>query len=224
MRCIVNVEWDCAIYSEIVWTNQAENITFAALILNLVPLKTYRYRGRVARQRSAKPFTAVRICSVPHQKAPFAGLLLFILILFAAMKYSQSIGILAAIALCVACFYPWTYHPDLDKYFTGLFSYQNSYGKPGKLMIALAVIAISMFALNKLWAKRVNWLICAILAAYALKTYLLFTTCYRGICPAKQPAVYVMIFSSAIMLVMAFLPRINQSPNPKPKTPNPKQP
>ncbi len=31
-----------------------------------------RYRGRVARQRSAKPFTAVRICSVP--RIPHCGI------------------------------------------------------------------------------------------------------------------------------------------------------
>lgn len=84
------------------------------------------------------------------------------------------------------------------------------YGKPGKLIIILSGIAIVMFAVNKLWAKRVNWLICAILAAYALKTYILFTTCYRGICPVKQPAVYIMLIAPVIMLVMAFLPKVRQ--------------
>ena len=132
-----------------------------------------------------------------------------------SMKYSQWIGIIAALALCVAAFYNWTYHPDLKKYFTGFFSEQNMYGKPGKLMIGLSIIAILMFALKKVWAKRVNWIICAILAAYVLKTYILFTTCYRGICPVKQPAIFVMLFAPVVMIIMAFLPELPRAVNSK---------
>ena len=133
------------------------------------------------------------------------------------MKYSQWIGILAAIILCAACFNNWTWHPDLKTYFTGFYSEQNMYGKPGKLIVGLSVIAIMMFAMNKVWAKRVNWIICAILGAYALKTYILFSSCYRGICPVKQPALYVMIIAPVIMLLMTFLPELTASS--KSKTP-----
>ena len=135
------------------------------------------------------------------------------------MKYSQWVGILAALALCAATFYNWTWHPDLKKYFTGFFSEQNIYGKPGKLIIVLCVIAIAMFLLKRVWAKRVNWIICAILAAYALKTYILFTSCYGGICPEKQPAIYVMVLAPVIMLIMTFLPdfsRTNEASESKP--------
>ena len=135
--------------------------------------------------------------------------------LFYNMKYSQWVGIIAALALCAACFYNWTWHPDLKTYFTGFYSEQNMYGKPGKLIVGLSVIAIIMFAMKKVWAKRVNWIICAILAAYALKTYILFTSCYRGICPAKQPAIYVMVIAPAIMLLMTFLPEFTRSGNTK---------
>lgn len=132
------------------------------------------------------------------------------------MKYSQWIGILAALALCIACFQNWTYHPDLKTYFTGFFSEQNMYGRPGKLIVGLSVIATVMFLLNKVWAKRANWLICAVLAAYSLKTYLLFTSCYRGICPVKQPAIYVVLIAPAVMLVMAFLPKLNRMESQRP--------
>lgn len=131
-----------------------------------------------------------------------------------SMKYSQWIGILAAIALGVAAFQRWTFYPDLKDYFTGFYSESNLYGKPGKLMLILAGIAIIMFAVNRVWAKRVNWLVCGILAAYALKTYILFTTCYRGICPVKQPAIFVMLLAPVVMLVMAFLPRTASLPSP----------
>jgi hypothetical protein len=127
------------------------------------------------------------------------------------MKYSQWIGIVATIVLCIACFFPWTYHPDLNKYFTGFFSEQNMYGRPGKLILILGAMAITFFALPKVWAKRVNWLICAILVAYAIKTYIRFTSCYVGFCPVKQTAMYIVLIAPMIMLVMAFVPKLEQS-------------
>jgi len=51
------------------------------------------------------------------------------------MKYSQWIGVIAALLLIGACFMPWAYFPDLDKEFTGFFSQGNIYGKPGKVII-----------------------------------------------------------------------------------------
>ena len=89
------------------------------------------------------------------------------------------------------------------------------YGKPGKLIVGLSVIAIIMFAMKKVWAKRVNWIICAILGAYALKTYILFSSCYRGICPEKQPAIYFIVIAPAVMLLMTFLPEITRPGNAK---------
>lgn len=125
------------------------------------------------------------------------------------MKYSQLLGVLAALALAVACFMPWTYYPDLKTHFTGFFSEQNIYGKPGKFIVAMSVIALVFFALDKVWAKRVNWLVCGLLAAFAFRTYTVYTSCYAGICPVKQPAVYVVLIAPIIMLIVAFMPRLN---------------
>ena len=127
------------------------------------------------------------------------------------MKYSQWIGIIAALVLIAASFYNWTWHPDLKTYFTGFYSEQNLYGKPGKLIVILSALAITMFLIRKVWAKRVNWIFCAILAAYALKTYLLFGACYRGICPERQPGIWIMLICAVLMLLAALLPdlRIN---------------
>ena len=55
--------------------------------------------------------------------------------MFAGMKYSQWIGIAAAIMLVIAGFLPWTYHPDLNKNFTGFFTENNVYGKPGNVFV-----------------------------------------------------------------------------------------
>ena len=64
------------------------------------------------------------------------------------MKYSQYIGVAAAIILVGACFLPWAFYPDLNKDFTGFFSEQNNYGRPGKLFSILAPlrVTVSLFA------------------------------------------------------------------------------
>jgi hypothetical protein len=94
------------------------------------------------------------------------------------MKYSQWIGILAAITLVIACFIPWTYHPDVQKNFTGFFSENNQYGKPGKFFVVLAAIASVFFLIPRVWAKRWNLLFTAIIVAYSIKCFIMYTGCY----------------------------------------------
>jgi amino acid permease len=122
------------------------------------------------------------------------------------MKYSKWIGLAAAIALIISCFLPWAYYPDLDKVFTGFFSEKNVYGRPGKVFIFFAVAAIVLFLVPRVWAKRLNMLICALILAFAVKTYILFTSCYRGTCPDKKEGLYILVISSLIILIASVLP------------------
>ena len=122
------------------------------------------------------------------------------------MKYSQWIGVAAALVLIVSCFLSWTYHPDLQKVFTGFYSEGNAYGKPGKVFIFLALIAIVFYLIARLWAKRWNMFVCAITLAYAIKSFILYSGCYKGICPQKKEGLWIMLFSSIAMMLMAVLP------------------
>jgi hypothetical protein len=122
------------------------------------------------------------------------------------MRYSNIIGILACLLIMVSCFMPWTFHPDLQKYFTGFYSEQNMYGRPGKLFLIFAIISILLFVIPKVWAKRTNWLIAALTIAYTVKTYFLFTSCYSGICPIKQFGIYLLLASVVVMFLAALLP------------------
>ena len=62
------------------------------------------------------------------------------------MKYAPYIGILAAILLIISCFLPWAYYPDIQQTFTGFYSHENTYGRPGKAFIFLALL-ITIFLL-----------------------------------------------------------------------------
>jgi hypothetical protein len=122
------------------------------------------------------------------------------------MKHSQWIGVIALILLVSSCFFPWTYYPDLEKTFTGFFSENNLYGKPGKVFIVLASLALVLFLLNRVWAKRLNFFVCALIVAYAFRTFIIFSACYRGICPEKKVGLWMMIAAAILSLAMAITP------------------
>jgi hypothetical protein len=122
------------------------------------------------------------------------------------MKYSQWIGIAAALFLIVACFLPWAYYPGLQKDFTGLFSEGNAYGRPGKVFIFFALLSIVLFAIPRVWAKRFNMMVCTLTVAFGIKSYILFTSCYRGTCPDKEVGIFLILILPVIMIVTSVLP------------------
>jgi len=121
------------------------------------------------------------------------------------LKNATYFGIASAMLLIVFCFIPWAYYPDLHQNFTGFYSKQNTYGKPGKTFIFLALISIIFSLLPKLWAKRVNQFIAVLIIAYALKCYFVFSACYLGICPEIKPGLIGMLVCSVIILISSLL-------------------
>lgn len=117
-------------------------------------------------------------------------------------------GIIACVVLIAACFMPWTYHADLGKNFTGFFSEQNRYGKPGEFLVAFAAAVLIFMLLPKLWAKRTNLFLGALLVAYAVKTYILFTGCYMAYCPERKAGIYLMLISSIIIFIATAFPNM----------------
>jgi hypothetical protein len=124
------------------------------------------------------------------------------------LKYAAFTGITAALVLIVCCFMPWAFYPDLQENFTGFYSSQNHYGKPGKAFIFLSVLSIIFFLVPKVWAKWSNQVTGVIILAYALKTYILFSSCYHAICPQVKFALPAVLGSSLIILVCALLSRV----------------
>ncbi len=112
----------------------------------------------------------------------------------------------ACIVLMIACFSPWTYHDDLHKTFTGFFTEKNMYGKPGKFLFFFSVLSTTLILIPKLWAKRTHILLSAFMLGYAIKTYILFTSCYNAYCPEKKYGIYLMMISCIVILLVSILP------------------
>ena len=121
------------------------------------------------------------------------------------MKFAPYFGIAAALLLIIFCFIPWSYYPDLQQHFTGFYSKGNNYGKPGKTFICLSVISIAFFLIPKLWAKRANQFMAVLNFAYAMKTYILFASCYQGICPQVEIGLIGVLAFALIILISSLL-------------------
>jgi hypothetical protein len=117
------------------------------------------------------------------------------------LKYASFIGITAALLLVCSCFLPLAYYPDLQENFTGFYSRQNQYGKPGIAFIFLSLIGIILFLIPRLWAKRVNQVVAVLTFAYALKTFILFSSSYFSFHPQiKSGLIGILVFSLIILI------------------------
>lgn len=125
------------------------------------------------------------------------------------MKYSQTIGVIAALAVIIACFLPWSYIPGQQIVVSGVKTAGTNFGRPGVLSIVTASISIIFFLLPKIWAKRTNVLIAAVSVSWAVRNYLIFSACMMGECPQKRIGLYLLLLFSIGVLLMSFLPKID---------------
>ena len=131
------------------------------------------------------------------------------------MKNYKFFGALACVLLLVSCFLPWAYYPDLHKSFNGFFSEQNIYGRPGKVFIFFAVLSLIFIFIDNIWAKRTLIFFAALNLAYLLKTYVIFTSCYRGYCPVKQYGIYLLILGALGLMAVSRFPNLKIEANDK---------
>lgn len=125
------------------------------------------------------------------------------------MKYSKWVGLLAALAVIAVCYMPWVYVPQVQLEIGGMHaSGPQNFGRPGLLNCLLGVIAIILFLLPFIWAKRTNIFIVAFNIAWAVRNYILLSRCYGGECPVKKTGLYLLLAASLLMMVAAFVPDI----------------
>jgi len=107
---------------------------------------------------------------------------------------------------------PWAFYNDPSipevpqRTFTGFYTYQNYYGKPGKFLCFFAGISLLLKLLPKVWAKRTDLFLCAIGMAYGLKAFFEYRGVYGGVLPQALPGIYLMATACLIMLIAAIFP------------------
>lgn len=124
------------------------------------------------------------------------------------MKHSQTIGVIACLALIAICFLPWSFIESQQITVTGFHAEGTNYGKPGLFNIIMSVINIAMFLIPAIWSKRTNVFIASFNLAWAVRNYLLLSSCMMGECPVKKPALFVLVGLSAVIMIMTLLPKM----------------
>ena len=123
------------------------------------------------------------------------------------MKWIKWLSILGAIVLILSCFFPWVIIKSKNLVVTGMDVAGLAYGHYGYFLIPLAIIFIILQLINKLWAKRLNRAIAALIITVAFACLWIFR-CEYGECPEKQISLYVMFGSSLVVLLGALFPDI----------------
>jgi hypothetical protein len=125
------------------------------------------------------------------------------------MKYAQTIGILACLVVLICSFLPWSIVVSEQITISGFDTKGTSFGRPGLFLNFFTIIALIFFVVPFIWAKRTNIFIGAIVFAWSVRNYILVSTCLMGECPVKQPALYILVGASFIVMIMTLLPKIN---------------
>ena len=133
------------------------------------------------------------------------------------VKYLHWLGITACLVLIISCFLPWGYYADsqivneADRVFTGFYSYKQYYGRPGLIFSFFAVLILVFMLLPKVWAKRVNLFMAAFMLAYAIRTFIVFGSCYNNYCPHKMFGLYLMLASTVVIMLASVFPNMSLS-------------
>ncbi len=122
------------------------------------------------------------------------------------MRYMKWIGLLVAAVLVLSCFMPWVIIESKNITVSGVDSTGTSFGKPGYVNFIMTALFVFFHLVPRVWAKRANLLVTAINLGWAVRNYFIISLCQAGDCPDKQTGIFLMVISSAFMLISALFP------------------
>ncbi len=104
---------------------------------------------------------------------------------------------------------PWVHINVINETITGfhvpVFQSKTTYGKAGIPITIFTSIILLLMLVPRIWAKRVNLFIAALLLAYCVRVFILFTGyTFEGEITVKPGAYLVLVFSLLIMLSAIF--------------------
>ena len=122
------------------------------------------------------------------------------------MKKVKWLGLFAAALLIISSWLPWAYIESRSITITGLNSTGTNFGAPAYFHLMMVAIFIPLTLIPKLWAKRLNLFVVAINTSWMLRNILVLSICRGGDCPERKMGIYLMVFSSIVMLISALFP------------------
>jgi len=106
--------------------------------------------------------------------------------------------------MILACFLPWVHINSIQETFNGFnpkpFATGNNYGKAGKFIVLLTSIIFVGMLLPKIWAKRLNLFLSALLLAFVIRTYVIFTGSLFENDVIRKPGIYMIVICAILIL------------------------
>lgn len=110
--------------------------------------------------------------------------------------------------LVAVSYQPWVYIASKNITVTGLHAAGTNFGKPALVSIFLGLVAVILFLVPYVVAKRINLFFCALNLAWAVRNFVILSTCREGDCPGKEAGLYLMLAASVIMLLASLFPDV----------------
>ncbi len=130
------------------------------------------------------------------------------------------LAITAAIVLIIACFFPWVTISSKNIVVSGVDATGTSFGKPGYMHLLMAGLTIILLLIRNMITLRITIFLTAFNAAWSIRNYIVISSCYGGICPEKQGALYTIVAVSFLLLVLnLFVGNKQMVPEPSPTEP-----
>ena len=121
------------------------------------------------------------------------------------MHKSLWLGTVAAIALVIACFFPWVTIESKHIVISGVSAEGTNYGKPGYFHLMIVAVYLVLLFINRKWSKQINLFVSALNVGWSIRNFFIITACQMGECPQKHMAIYLLIFFSILMLAGALI-------------------
>jgi len=117
---------------------------------------------------------------------------------------------------------PWTHYNSINETFTGFnvkpFANKVYYGKAGLVITVMTSIILLLMLIPKTVAKRINLFVAAVLVAYAVRTYTIFTSSLFEGEVQRLTGIYLVLILPFVILMCCVFPYIKNNSKEKNST------
>ncbi len=129
-------------------------------------------------------------------------------------KLLHYFSLIICIILIAVCFMPWVHYNSINETFNGFnvkkFATGVYYGRAGLIITYFVFAIITLTILPFIAAKRANMFVCALLVAYTLRTYVIFTgSIFEGEV-VKLAGIYLIVLLSFVLVVCSVFPYLKE--------------
>jgi hypothetical protein len=110
-------------------------------------------------------------------------------------------------------FFPWVTIESKHILVDGFHSAGTTFGKPGWFHVILCFFILIFLLVPGTWGLRVAFFASAFNIAWAVRNFILVSSCHAGVCPVKHTALYVDLIASLLLAVAILMVKVPEKQN-----------